>query len=156
MTNPYISQYRENQITSASPEETVLMLYDGAVRFLSSAIRELKENNNAPEKSLLIEKTVKIIDYLHSCLDEEKGDIIAKNLKDLYDYMVIGLTKANLKNDTDKMEEILGLLTTIRDGWNGMFEENKGKKNTPAAYSGTPDNDTVEGARQEGKVVIKA
>ena len=155
MTNPYISQYRETQITSASPEETVLMLYDGAIRFLSSAIRELKENNNASEKSLLIEKTVKIIDYLHSCLDEEKGDVIAKNLKDLYDYMVIGLTRANLDNNTDKMEEILGLLSTIREGWNVMFEEIKGKKNTPAAYKGTPDNVTAEGTRQEGKIVIK-
>jgi flagellar protein FliS len=55
MTNPYISQYRETQITSASPEETVLKLYEGAVRFLGLAIKELKENNDVTEKSLLIE-----------------------------------------------------------------------------------------------------
>jgi flagellar protein FliS len=157
MSNNAYSQYRENQITSASPEETVLMLYEGAISSLGLAMKELEENKNLPEKSLLIEKTVKIIDYLDSCLDEVKGDVIARNLKDLYGYMVIELTKANLKNDVKKMEEVLGLLHTIKEGWSGIIDKKSGDKNASPAYSGASgmpeEGDQIQPKRN---VVIKA
>ena len=157
MSNNGLSQYRDSRITSASPEETVVMLYEGAARFLGLAIKELEENNDLVEKSLLIEKTVKIIDYLDSCLDEEKGDVIAKNLKDLYSYMVIGLTKANLKNDAKKMEEILGLLHTIKEGWSGITDKKNGNTNVPPAYNGTSGMpDEGEEIQPKRNVVIKA
>jgi len=158
MSYPSILRYRESRITSATPEETVLMLYDGAIRFLGTAIKELEENNNIPEKSILLEKTVKIIDYLQSCLDSEKGEIIAKNLNSLYDYMVIELTKANLKNDAAKMQEILGLLITIRDGWNGICSKNNGETQRPginAGICGKDDIDAAEISQPEGKITIK-
>ena len=81
MSNTSLSRYRESQITATPPEKTVLMLYDGAIRFLESAMKELEENNNMPEKSRLVEKTVKIIDHLQSCLDQEKGGVIAGDRK---------------------------------------------------------------------------
>ncbi len=160
MSDSSISCYRESQVTSATPEETVLMLYDGAIRFLSTAIKEVEENNNIVEKSILLEKTVKIIDYLQSCLDSEKGEVIAKNLDSLYDYMVIELTKANLRNDTKKMEEVLGLLLTIRDGWNGICNKNNGngEREQPAINTGAYGNagvDTMEESQPESKIAIK-
>jgi flagellar protein FliS len=124
MLNANMSRYRENQITSSTSEETVLMLYDGAIRILRSAINELT-GNNIPEKALLIEKVVKIIDYLQSCLDAEKGGTIAENLNKLYDYMQIALTKANFSNDTSKMEEVLSLLLTVREGWNDVCNKKR-------------------------------
>ena len=134
MLNSSISQYRDNQISSASPEKTVLMLYDGAIGFLRSAIREVDVNRNIPEKARLLEKTVKIIDYLQSCLDRDKGKEISTNLDDLYKYMSIRLTKANLKNDTTIMNEVLNLLLTIRDGWNDMCtNHNKENLTAPSA-----------------------
>lgn len=124
MLNTNMSRYRENQITSSTSEETVLMLYDGAIRILRSAINELT-GNNIPEKALLIEKVVKIIDYLQSCLDAEKGGTIAENLNKLYDYMQIALTRANFSNDTSKMEEVLSLLSTVREGWNDVCNKKR-------------------------------
>ncbi len=160
MSDTSISRYRESQITSATPEETVLMLYDGAIRFLSTAIKEVEENSNIPGKSILLEKTVKIIDYLQSCLDSEKGEIIARNLNSLYDYMVIELTKANLRNDTAKMQEILGLLITIRDGWNGICDKNSGngKMQQPEINAGLYSSGDIEEAetpQPESKIAIK-
>ena len=124
MLNTSLSRYRESQITSTSPEKTVLLLFEGAIRFLNSAIAEVEEHQNIPEKAVFLEKTVKILDYLQSCLNEEKGGVIARNLNKLYDYMSIRLTEANLKNDTSKMREVLGLLGTIREGWNGICDRN--------------------------------
>jgi flagellar protein FliS len=152
--NSTISKYRENQITSATPEKSVLMLYDGAIGFLRSAIKEFEENNNIAEKSILVEKTVKIIDYLQSCIDEERGGEIGKNLNMLYNYMVLELTKANLKNDIQKMGEILDLLRTIRDGWNGICDKSNGKKDQPAAYK-DGGVDREEGFQPERKIGIK-
>ncbi len=140
MSKASISQYRGTQISSASPEKTVLMLYDGAIGFLNSAINELEVNNNIPEKALLIEKTVKIIEYLDSCLDKEKGGEISTNLKNLYQYMNITLTRANLKNNTAQMKEVLELIQTIRSGWKDIVDkstaDNKNQQTT--AYKGTP------------------
>ncbi len=156
MPNSSISQYRQNQISSTAPEKTVLMLYDGAIRFLKDAIREIDENNNIVEKANLIEKTVKIIEYLQSCLDSDKGGEIAVNLNKLYDYMSIQLTKANLKNDTEKMEEVLNLLKTVREGWNGICNNNVNNKT--AHYEATAANmggDTEVKSQRERKLGIK-
>jgi flagellar protein FliS len=159
MPNSTISQYRGNQIAAATPEKTVLMLYDGAIRFLRSAIKEIEENNNIPEKAMLLEKTVKIVDYLHSCLDKEKGGEISKNLDTLYQHMSIKLTKANLKNDTKLMEDVLGLLLTVREGWNEICDK-KSKEGQSAASPVTAGNNGGADAGAEPvpniKVGIKA
>ena len=139
MPNSSISQYRGNQISSATPEKTVLMLYDGAIRFLRTAIKDIEENNNIPEKAMLLEKTMKIIDYLQSCLDKEKGGEISENLDNLYQYMSVRLTKANFKNDTKLMEEVLGLLLTVREGWNEICDKNN-KEGQSAASPVTAGN----------------
>ena len=127
-------QYREIHLVSSTPEETVLMLYDGAIRFLKDAAKEIAEKN-ITAKIRLLEKVERILDYLQSCLDMEKGGEIAENLHRLYDYMLVRLTEANLYNDPAKIEEIATLLGTVREGWGGMCEA--AKKGEAAA--GTPE-----------------
>ena len=151
MPNTSLSQYRQSQIASNTPEKTVLMLYDGAIRFLKNAIRAIDENNDIVEKANLIEKTVKIIEYLQSCLDSEKGGEIADNLNKLYDYMSIKLTEANLKNDTAKMEEALNLLQTIREGWQGICNKGNGEDMQPSAYGETPVKSGIEASPESHK-----
>jgi len=143
-------------MSSNAPEKTVLMLYDGAIRFLRSAIREIKENNDIVAKANMMEKTVKIIEYLQSCLDHEQGGAITENLNKLYDYMSITLTKANLKNDTAMMNEVLNLLLTIRDGWNNICD--KGNNSIPAVPSQNNADTNINKAvnsLSEGKFGIK-
>jgi flagellar secretion chaperone FliS len=128
-------QYREMRLVSSTPEETVLMLYDGVIRFLKEAAKEITEKN-ITAKIRLLEKAEKIIDYLHSCLDMEKGGEIAENLDRLYDYMLVRLTEANLYNDVTRIEEIANLLGTVREGWAGIGEATKKGE----ATIGTPEN----------------
>jgi flagellar protein FliS len=134
-------QYREIHLVSSSPEEAVLMLYDGAIRFLKEAGKEIAEKN-IPAKIRLLQKVERIIDYLQSCLDIEKGGEIAGNLDRLYDYMLVRLTEANLYNDLDRVEEIADLLTTVRQGWATVCEgakreegaETPEERKTPAGH----------------------
>ena len=125
-------QYRDNQITSSAPEQTVLMLYDGAIRFLRSAVNELKKGN-VPEKAKLIEKAANIVDYLQSCLDKEKGGEIAANLDRLYDYILVELTEANIKNDPNRIDSVINVLQPIRDAWYEIC--NPKAQKTPANYN---------------------
>ncbi len=123
MVNTSTAQYMESEITTSSPNETVLKLYDGAINFLKTSLIKIEEEDGMPEKAKLVEKTVNILDYLQSCLDKEKGGVIAKNLDALYDYMMVSLTEANIKNDKLKIEEIVGLLQELREGWSGIMKK---------------------------------
>ncbi len=139
-------QYREAHIVSSSPGEMVLMLYDGAIRFLKQAIEKIGEKNIGAKVQLL-EKVEKIIDYLESCLDRKNGGEIAENLQKLYGYMLVRLTEANLYNDVAKLEEIGSLLGTVREGWAGICgAANKGeepKASQPQKSSATAKNIVV-------------
>ena len=112
-----IASYRQNQISSSTPAQTVLMLYEGAIRFLGQAINKLIEKGNMGEKAKLVEKAVNIIDYLKSCLDKDNGGEVADNFDRIYEYMLIGLTEANLNNDKNKIEEMVKLLLPLAEAW---------------------------------------
>jgi flagellar protein FliS len=139
-------QYREVHLASSSPEETVLMLYDGAIRFLKEASREIAKKN-IPAKIELLDKVEKIVEYLQSCLDREQGGEIAENLQRLYDYMLVRLTEANLYNDVAKLEEIETLLSTVREGWASVCDAPRKNQETkeaqPEKDSATTKNITV-------------
>ena len=104
------------------------MLYDGALRFLKEAVKEIAEENIAA-KVRLLEKVGKIVEYLQSCLDRENGGEIAENLQSLYSYILVRLTEANFYNDVAKLEEIAKLLGTVREGWASICDQpKKGQK----------------------------
>lgn len=152
-------QYKDNQIISASASETVLMLYDGIIRFLGSAIINI-EKGDIPEKANLIIKVVNIIDYLQSCLDKERGGEIAENLNRLYEYMLVELTQANLKNDANKINDVMKLIKPIRDAWAEICKESSnenGKANQWAAAGGLKANyaKTANEAQPVKRVAVK-
>jgi flagellar protein FliS len=62
---------------------------------------------------------------LQTILDKENGGDVAENLNELYLYMVSTLIDANRRNDGSKVEEVIGLLDTISDGWQSMPNEYK-------------------------------
>jgi flagellar secretion chaperone FliS len=132
-------QYREVHLASSSPEETVVMLYDGAIRFLKQASIEVEEENIAA-KVCLLEKVQKIVEHLQSCLDMRQGGEIAENLQRLYGYMLVRLTEANLYNDTAKLEEVRSLLATLREGWASICDAN-GNNHEPLISR--PEHDLV-------------
>ncbi len=148
MINTSTAQYMESEITTSSPNETVLKLYDGAINFLKTALIKVDEEDGMPEKAKLVEKTVNIVDYLQSCLDKEKGGVIAKNLDALYDYMMVSLTEANIKNDKPKIEEIVGLLQELRGGWSDIM-----KKPTTINESTGENQRNVSNYGEEGQQV---
>lgn len=112
-------------VTTANPVQLIVLLYDGAMSALATAKGEI-ERSNIPEKSRLIVKAIAIIEGLRSAIDFQQGGDIAANLEDLYQYMSIQLTTANLNNDTVPIDEVYRLLSELRDAWQELASKNVG------------------------------
>jgi len=132
-----LNQYQENQISTASPENILLMLYDGAIRFTRRAIAGIDENQ--PDLKLSgISKAMAIIAEFSNSLNHEIGGKIAEDLDGLYDYMIRQLTEANLKNDRKKLKIVEKLLLDLRQTWGEAIELHKKEKVPDIAPPGQP------------------
>jgi flagellar protein FliS len=114
--NASLNKYLNNQITTASPEKLLLMLYDGAIRFTRMARQALADNDQAGRRHF-IGKTLAIITEFSNTLDHQIGGEIATNLDSLYHYMMRELTAANLKADDQPLGVVEKLLTDLRATW---------------------------------------
>jgi flagellar protein FliS len=113
----------ETGVAAASPHKLIVMLYDGVMVALLSAISHIKTSNVAA-KGASISKAITIIDNgLRASLDKKAGGEIAENLDALYDYMSRRLLQANIKNDATIVEEIHGLMSNLREAWVQIGEQ---------------------------------
>ena len=118
--NAYAKVGMETGVTSASPHKLIVMLFDGALVAVSSAIVHMKAGN-IPAKGAAISKAIMIIDSgLRAALDKKAGGEIAEGLDALYEYMGSRLLQANLKNQVDILEEVQRLLGDLRGAWNAI------------------------------------
>jgi flagellar protein FliS len=123
--NPWQS-YSKVATQTATPEQLVLMLYDGTVRFLERALagfqlEDLIEHHQAINNNIL--RAQAIIQELDSTLNMEKGGEISANFRRLYDYMNRRLHEANVKKDKAPVEEILMRVRVLRDSWAEMMQK---------------------------------
>jgi flagellar protein FliS len=75
-----------------------------------------------------IDKCCEIINGLSSSLDFEGGGEVVANLANLYDFCAQRLQGAGIKMDPAMVDEVVGVLTTIRQGWQGVQERNAYKR----------------------------
>lgn len=123
--NKYIKQYQTNNITTATPEKLMIMLFDGAIQFLQKAKTAILEKN-LQERSTNIESARKIIRELMRTIDLENGNDVSKQLFRLYNRMAMKLIKANISRNTDLIDEVLDDLTNIRWGFQKAIEIQSG------------------------------
>jgi len=116
MMNPYLKQYQQNQVQTASPEKLLIMLYEGAIQFLNKAKIGL-ETNNLEEIHNNIVRAQRIITEFMNTLDMEAGGDMAKNLYSLYEYLHHRLVQANIKKDVQMVDEVLGHLKDLKNTW---------------------------------------
>lgn len=117
--NPYARQaetYKKNQIETATPEEILIMLYEGAIRFLLIA-KKADEEKNLEKYSKNIIKAQHIIQEFMNSLDLEIGGEMAVNLYRLYDYLHYRLVQGNIKRDVAMLDEVLDHLRKLKGTW---------------------------------------
>lgn len=108
-------KYKKTSVTTASRGKLILMLYDGAIKFLNQSLEGLKEKRYDVVNNNII-KGQNILTELMLSLNMNVGEI-AENLYSLYDYMNRRLIEANIKKDGEIIKEVLGMLTDLRETW---------------------------------------
>lgn len=122
--NPF-QAYRRTQIETASKEQLLLMLYDGAIHYLKRAKMKMQEaptEESLTEKTNLILKAQDIILELMSALDMENGGDLTKQLFRLYEYMNYRLNQANIRREVPAIEEVVTLLSDLRATWDEAIQ----------------------------------
>ena len=118
--NAYAHVGIETGVMAASPHKLIVMLFDGAIVALSTALVQMEAKNIAA-KGKSISKAINIIDNgLRASLDKEVGGEIALNLDALYAYMSERLLQANLNNAPEMIQEVIKLLTDLKGAWESI------------------------------------
>ncbi len=114
--------YKQNSVTTASPGELTLMLYNGCLKFLTLAKKAMLDKD-IQTKNTNLQKAQAIITELMVTLDMNVP--ISKEIQPLYDYMNRRLIEANIKNDPAMIDEVAGLMTEFRDTWKEVIRLNR-------------------------------
>jgi flagellar protein FliS len=118
----YLSYHAVNvgaQAVQASPVQLVLMLTDGLLEELTRARAHI-EARRYELKARSLDRCIDMLNGLSSALDFEAGGELVQNLSRLYDYCAERLYQAGFKLDPAMVDEVSGLLTNLRKGWQGM------------------------------------
>jgi flagellar protein FliS len=121
--NPYASPqaYRQSAVLTATPEQLVVMLYDGAVRFLRQAEIAMSEGAflHSYEK---LGRGEAIIDELIATLNMDTGEI-AERLQAIYIFQKRTLIEARVTRNAEKIGQVVALLSSLREAWAKLAEQ---------------------------------
>lgn len=115
-----LAVYRRNEVTTASPQRLVLLLYDEAIRRLKWG-RGSIERRDIQATSDHLCRAQQIIITLLGALDREAGGDLGDNLATLYNYILRLVARANVEKDPRLLQEAIGLMDTLRTGWQGAL-----------------------------------
>jgi flagellar protein FliS len=109
-------EYRKNAVLSASPAQLVVMLYDGALRFIEAGRIAMKAKDIKGQNDALL-RAQKIVVELLSTLDREKGGEIATNLATLYTFVLDQLMEANVHDRPAALDNASKTMSELREAW---------------------------------------
>lgn len=120
--NTATQAYTQASISTVGQGELLLMLYDGAIKFLHQAKVKMAVKDYA-QKGILISKSIDIINELAGSLNMEKGGSLAENLNNLYFFCTTHLLQANMRMDAGKIDAIIKILGDLRGAYSEIMEK---------------------------------
>lgn len=123
------NKYKTASVQSASREKILLMLYEGAIKFTKRAILAIEKGDIA-ERGTNIGRAYDIVLELANTLDHKVGGELSAQLEQLYMFITDQYTQANISGDKKHLENALGILNTLHEGWVQAIESLK-KPNNP-------------------------
>lgn len=121
--NAYRTVGVETAVTGADPHQLVNLLYQALMQSLGAAKLSL-QGGDIPGKCKAISRAVRLIEEgLKAGLNDAKGGELAINLRGLYDYCIVVLSEANLKNDVKKVDEVIHLIQPLAQAWSDIKME---------------------------------
>ncbi len=136
-------QYKKTQVATVDRGRLIVLLYEGAISFLTKA-KAAYEQRDIPSAANYINRAHDIIDELNASLDMERGGEIAANLRKLYLFMGELLIKAKIKADTQPIDDVIRMLSTLNEAWRQAVATPEAQK---VLQSKTPATASTRGAR---------
>lgn len=128
--------YKANELSTVSQGKLIVMLYEGAIRFLNLAVEKM-EPKTYDVVNINILKCQDIISELMSSLNMEDGGKMSSDLLSIYIYMKKRLIEANMNKDTKILKEIIGYLTNLKTAWDEIAK-NEGNTRIPTPTVSDP------------------
>ncbi len=133
-----VRKYHELNVTTATPMQLILMLYDECIKALDKAETGFAIEDNPTLRNETIGNNIlhaqDIITELAVSLDMEKGGEIAINLQRLYDFMVNHLSVANVKKEHKPLQEVRSMMADLREAWREVAKQ----ENVISSENSTP------------------
>jgi flagellar protein FliS len=129
-------QYKETKIVTANQGKLIVMLYDGAIKFLNIALDNMDDPRTYDVANNNIIKAQDIITELILSLNMEEGGQISENLLNLYVYFKRQLLDANIQKNKELALPILNHLKSLRDAWDKV-SASETKSDTNMGYTGS-------------------
>jgi flagellar protein FliS len=111
-----VKRYKTDAITTQQRGKLIVMLYEGAIRFLNIAKEKLQEGDYAL-KGVYIGKAQDIVAELNNSLNVEAAPDIGNDLRALYNFMYGHLNEANIERSVQKIEDCINILAELREAW---------------------------------------
>jgi flagellar protein FliS len=112
----------DSELSVASPHRIIQMMFAGGLERLAQS-RYAIENGDLKNKGIFIGKAVGIVNGLNSSLNMDGGGELAGNLTQLYDFIVLKITEANLNNDVKAIDDAVSVLRTLKEGWDAIPQD---------------------------------
>ncbi|MBF0589255.1 MAG: flagellar export chaperone FliS [Magnetococcales bacterium] len=122
-----LRSYKSSRTATASKEDLLILLYEGAIRFLERSMAAHEKKDLGEHKELL-RRGIAIIAELQNTLDFKKGGDLAIQLYELYGFMLTYLTQANLKQDMSCIARVVTQMKTLLEGWRVAVKQVKQQK----------------------------
>jgi flagellar protein FliS len=141
--NAYLNKYQNTQVSTASSEQILILLYEGAILFSNQAMQAIKERNRVL-KAEKITKVVHIISELNGSLDLEIGGEIAANLENIYNFMILELLAANVHDDKKRIAGVVEMLSELKDAWQEAIKIKSGGNERQQANPDQPSEPSAD------------
>jgi len=111
-----LSAYKETSVLTSDSLSLVLMLYEEGIRYLKEAL-EAYEKRDYEKKAERLIYGMEVISELLASLDLEKGGEIAKNLRDIYTFMLRELLLFDAEEKPERMKGVIDMLQQLKESY---------------------------------------
>jgi len=132
-------RYQQTSVNTATPEQLVVMLYEGAIQALKKAVAAI-EQNDLEQKRTSVDRTLGLIQHLQNTLDMERGGEIAADLDRLYTYMTSRIMEASTTLDAAPLREVIKLVSPLMEAWKEVARKKQESLSSEKALSGGQPN----------------
>ncbi len=123
-------QYRQTQVTTVDKGKLIILLYEGAIKFLREA-QSAQEAGDIPARANFINRALDIIGELTQSLNMNEGGQIAQNLYRIYQFWNDHLIKAKVVKDSGGIMDVIKMMSSLIEAWQSVCQNAEAIKVMP-------------------------